>query len=142
VFSSAVLEHVEAPWLVAAEVNRVLRQGGVAYHAAPAAWPEHAMPNDFWRFTSEGLAALFGPHTGFEVLGSDSSGRAAIVPDPAGRSRNTELPVHPASTFSHILVRKVRDLSPGAAAWPASAGGRVTRARRYPVDGLAGGVAR
>lgn len=139
VLSAAVLEHLEAPWLVAAEVNRVLCPGGVAYHAAPTAWPEHAMPNDFWRFTTEGLVALFGPHTGFEVLAAEATGPAAIVPDPSHRRENSELPVHPASTFGHVLVRKVRDLAPGEVVWPSRQGERAARARQYPVDGLARG---
>ena len=32
------------------------------------AWPEHPQPNDFWRFTTAGLAELFGPQAGFEVV--------------------------------------------------------------------------
>jgi SAM-dependent methyltransferase len=139
VMSGAVLEHLEAPWVVAAEINRVLRIGGVAYHAAPTAWPEHAMPNDFWRFTCEGLAVLFGPHTGFEVLAKESSGSAALIPEPGWRDANLELPVFAASAFSHILVRKVRELEPSAVAWPTDRSLRAARARQYPVDGVVGG---
>jgi SAM-dependent methyltransferase len=139
VLSGSVLEHLEAPWVVAAECNRVLRLGGLAYHAAPAAWPEHAMPNDFWRFTSEGLAALFGPSTGFEVLASESTGRAAILPDPSHRAENPELAIFPANTFSHVLARKVHELEPGTAVWPSDRAGRAARARLYPVEGVVGG---
>ena len=138
VLSGSVFEHLEAPWLVAAEINRVLRIGGVSYHAAPTAWPEHAMPNDFWRFTSEGLAALFGPHTGFEVLATASSGRATITGEPRWREQNPELATFAASTFSHILVKKTHDLDPSAVAWPGR-GWRAQRARLYPVDGVVGG---
>ena len=67
VFSLAVLEHVAAPWLVAAEINRVLKIGGLTYHVVPSSWPVHEMPNDFWRMSHEGLKVMFGAATGFEV---------------------------------------------------------------------------
>ncbi|TPW91551.1 methyltransferase domain-containing protein, partial [Schumannella luteola] len=50
VLSGSLLEHVEAPWLVAHEIARILPPDGLAVHAAPWVWPSHAEPNDFWRF--------------------------------------------------------------------------------------------
>ena len=59
--SSAVLEHLEVPWLVAAQCAAVTMPGGLAVHSAPFVWPAHAQPNDFWRFSPRGLEVLFGP---------------------------------------------------------------------------------
>ena len=134
VVSGAVLEHLEAPWLFAAEVNRVLKPGGLIYQLAPGAWPAHAQPNDFWRMSAEGMRVLFGAASGFEVLAAGDSGPAALIPTPAWRHRHLDMPTLPTFTMAEVLARKVAEIPPGAVAWPLGAG--EARARRYPVDGL------
>jgi SAM-dependent methyltransferase len=136
VVSASVLEHLQAPWLFAAETNRVLKAGGLIYHAAPGAWPAHAQPNDFWRFSAEGLRELFGPESGFEVLEAKDSGMAAMIPSPNWRLKHLEMPTIPTFANSEILARKVEDIPAGAVAWPLRAGASAERARRYPVSGL------
>lgn len=136
VISGSVLEHLQAPWLFAAEVNRVLKPGGLVYHEAPGAWPAHAQPNDFWRMSADGLSALFGPESGFEVLDARDAGPAAIIPGPQWRARHLDMPTVPAFAMAEILVRKVEEIPPGAVAWPLQAGASEVRARRYPVSGL------
>jgi SAM-dependent methyltransferase len=140
VLSMSLLEHVQAPWVIAAEINRVLRPGGLVYHHAPSAWPAHAQPNDFWRFSAEGLKSLFGSATGFEVIEASDSGRAAMIPTPQWRKGFLEMPTIPLFGMAEILARKVRDLEPGEVAWP-MAGADASRAQRYPVDGLRPGPA-
>lgn len=134
VISGSVLEHLQAPWLFAAEVNRVLKVGGLVYHEAPGAWPAHAEPNDFWRMSAAGLRVLFGPESGFEVLEARDAGPAAMIPTPKWRRHHLDMPTIPAFAMSEILARKVEEIPPGAVAWPL--GASEERARRYPVDGL------
>ncbi len=136
VLSASVLEHLQAPWLLAAEINRVLKPGGLVYHQVPGAWPAHAQPNDFWRFSSEGLRVLFGPENGFEVLEAHDSGPAAIIPSPEWRAEYLDMPTVPAYAVAEILSRKVEEVQPGAVAWPLGAGASETRSRQYPVSGL------
>jgi SAM-dependent methyltransferase len=136
VVSGSVIEHLQAPWLFAAEVNRVLKPGGLVYHEAPGAWPAHAQPNDFWRMSAEGLRALFGPETGFEVLEARDGGPAAMIPAPAWRQRHLDMPTVPTFAMAEILARKVAEIEPGAVAWPLRPGASEERARCYPVDGL------
>jgi SAM-dependent methyltransferase len=136
VISGSVLEHLQAPWLFAAEVNRVLKPGGLVYHEAPGAWPAHAQPNDFWRMSAEGLRALFGPESGFEVLEARDGGPMAMLPGPTWRERHLDMPTVPAFAMAEILARKVEEIAPGAVAWPLRAGASEERARRYPVAGL------
>lgn len=136
VISGSVLEHLQAPWLFAAEVNRILKPGGLVYHEAPGAWPAHSQPNDFWRMSADGLAALFGAECGFEVLEARDGGPMAMVPSPQWRERHLDMPTVPAFAMAEILARKAAEIEPGAVAWPLRAAASAERSRRYPVDGL------
>jgi SAM-dependent methyltransferase len=71
-----VLEHVRHPELAASEIARVLRIGGVlllttpfltSYHGKGSRSQAHEDYPDFWRFTHEGLAALFSSFTTLNV---------------------------------------------------------------------------
>jgi SAM-dependent methyltransferase len=134
VLSASVLEHLQAPWVLAAEINRILKPGGLVYHEVPGAWPAHAQPNDFWRISAEGLRVLFGPASGFEVVEARDSGPAAIIPAPEWRAGFLDMPTVPAFGMAEIVARKVADLPPGAVAWPL--GESEARSRQYPVAGL------
>jgi SAM-dependent methyltransferase len=55
----AVLEHVLEPTVVAAEIERVLRPGGMVYADTPFLQQVHEGPYDFTRFTDSGHRYLF-----------------------------------------------------------------------------------
>ncbi|MFQ5662380.1 MAG: methyltransferase domain-containing protein [Terriglobia bacterium] len=55
----ALLEHVEDPAAVVAEIARVLKPGGSVDASVPFCHPWHGYPADYQRFTREGLARLF-----------------------------------------------------------------------------------
>ncbi len=59
IFCLSVLEHCQAPWVLADHLTRLLRPGGLLCVSAPFAWKFHAYPNDYWRFTPEGIQQLF-----------------------------------------------------------------------------------
>jgi SAM-dependent methyltransferase len=59
VIIQAVLEHVLEPTVVAAELHRVLRAGGVVYADTPFLQQVHEGPYDFTRFTDSGHRYLF-----------------------------------------------------------------------------------
>lgn len=58
VVSGQALEHVEFPWVLMAEISRVLRPGGLCCLVLPSAGPVHRFPVDCWRFYTDGLRAL------------------------------------------------------------------------------------
>jgi SAM-dependent methyltransferase len=135
-FSASLLEHVVAPWLVAAEINVVLELGAPVLHVAPTSWPEHAMPNDFWRFTADGLATLFGPATGFEVLDKGAVSHLRLHPDPRWRRDHLDMPTMAASDQSWVLARKVSEIDGDALRWPYDPVEGERAAKAYPVDGI------
>lgn len=55
----SVLEHSRRPWLLAANLERLLEPGGTLFVAVPFCWRSHGYPDDYWRFTPSGLRALF-----------------------------------------------------------------------------------
>src|SRR5262249_2508938 len=55
-----VLEHVANPFLAVAELRRILKPGGRLLVTVPAAYPYHAIPHDYWRFTRDSAQLLFG----------------------------------------------------------------------------------
>lgn len=67
------LEHVERFWLVAPELHRVLRPGGIAILSSVMYFPIHEYPADYWRFTPDGMRALARP---FETILIGSAGLA------------------------------------------------------------------
>ena len=54
----AVLEHVTDPVLAIREITRVTAPGGLIHLVTPFCHPFHAYPNDYRRFTIEGLREL------------------------------------------------------------------------------------
>lgn len=59
VFSLDVLEHVSRPWDAAKECIRITKPGGLIIHRTLFSYRYHPCPNDYWRFTSQGLEYLF-----------------------------------------------------------------------------------
>jgi SAM-dependent methyltransferase len=56
----SVLEHVEKPWLFAANLTRLVRPGGLLYMSVPWVWRYHPYPDDYFRFSHRGVMSLFG----------------------------------------------------------------------------------
>jgi SAM-dependent methyltransferase len=59
VFSMDVLEHVKYPWKAAKESIRITKPGGLIIHRTLFAYRYHPCPEDYWRYTSQGLELLF-----------------------------------------------------------------------------------
>jgi hypothetical protein len=60
----SVLEHSRRPWLMAANIERLLVPGGtlhvgVPFVGVPFIWRPHQYPSDYWRMTVDGVRALF-----------------------------------------------------------------------------------
>lgn len=66
VLCTQVLEHVQEPYLVLAELCRVLKTGGCLYLSCPQSWHQHQKPHDYFRYTSFGLRYLL-DKAGYDV---------------------------------------------------------------------------
>lgn len=138
VYSAAVFEHLAMPWVVAEEISRVLRVGGVACVATHFSFSEHEMPWHFFQFNSTGLEVLFNANLGFETVAAGKElpmvGRFAYdcPPEHAGK------PIPNLFCSSFIVTRKVRKEEVDGAAdhlnWR-EALSDIYGATQYPADG-------
>lgn len=72
IFSSEVLEHVRNIDTMIPELNRILCDGGMMMLTVPFVWNEHEMPNDYRRYTSNGIRYIL-KENGFRVLKAGKS---------------------------------------------------------------------
>lgn len=67
------LEHVRRPWDAAREIFRILKPGGTTLISIPFNFAIHCFPDDYWRMTASGLAALL-EAAGFRDVETSDSG--------------------------------------------------------------------
>ncbi len=53
-----ILEHVKKPWVAIGEIYQILKPGGCLITSSPFLIAIHKVPNDYWRFTKEGIEVL------------------------------------------------------------------------------------
>ena len=78
VYSIAVLEHVQKPWIVADEIHRVLRPGGYVVVELPFLNVIHD-EHDYFRFTDKGIMSLFDAHRFEPILQQVGSGGGSFL---------------------------------------------------------------
>ena len=66
VVCNQVLEHIDRPAQALAEIRRVLRPGGAAIIGTPFYYYLHGVPDDYFRYTDQGLRVILGD-AGFDV---------------------------------------------------------------------------
>lgn len=63
----SVLEHSRRPWLLGANVERLMRPGATLFVSVPFVWRIHGYPNDYWRMTPNGVREMF-PNITWDAL--------------------------------------------------------------------------
>lgn len=61
----SVLEHCQYPFKMAENITKLLDKNGILFISVPFSWRIHGYPSDYWRFTPDGIRALF-PNFDFE----------------------------------------------------------------------------
>jgi hypothetical protein len=65
----SVLEHCAQPFRMADNLTRLAAAGARLFVGVPFSWEIHAYPNDYWRFTADGIRILF-PRFAFDAARS------------------------------------------------------------------------
>jgi SAM-dependent methyltransferase len=71
IISASTFEHLKYPTVAAHELLKVLKLGGVLFVQTHQSFPLHGYPNDYFRYSRDALASLFGTQMGFEVVATD-----------------------------------------------------------------------
>jgi SAM-dependent methyltransferase len=71
IISCSTFEHLKYPHLAAHEIMKALKVGGLLFIQTHQSFPLHAYPFDYFRFSREALAGLFGTKMGFHVIATD-----------------------------------------------------------------------
>jgi ubiquinone/menaquinone biosynthesis C-methylase UbiE len=109
IYSSAVFEHFAMPWVVATEIARLLKPGGILFVETHFSYGSHERPWHFFQFSDMALRVLFSPALGFECIEAGASnpmiGRfSALADDYLKFTPVTGLYCH-----SEFLGRKTKD---------------------------------
>ncbi len=68
IISCSTFEHLKYPHLAAYEIMKSLKIGGALFIQTHQSFPLHSYPFDYFRFSREALAGLFGTKMGFRVI--------------------------------------------------------------------------
>jgi SAM-dependent methyltransferase len=71
IIACSTFEHFKYPHLVAHQVMRALKVGGILLIQTHQCFPLHAYRHDYFRFSREALGGLFGTRMGFKVISTD-----------------------------------------------------------------------
>lgn len=71
ILSCSTFEHLKYPTLAAHEVMKALKVGGLMYVQTVQSFPLHGYPSDYFRFSREALASLFGTQMGVDVVATN-----------------------------------------------------------------------
>lgn len=101
IVSCSTFEHLKYPHVAAHEIMKALRRNGLLFIQTHQTFPLHAYPYDYFRFSREALAGVFGTQMGFEVLATNYEYPAAIWSHEVADSS-----AHPAFLNVNLVGRK------------------------------------
>lgn len=111
IFSSACFEHFAMPWVVALEITRLLKVGGLVFVETHFSFSSHERPWHFFQFSDMALKVLFSEALGFECIEAGMSnpivGRFSSLADSYLKNK----PVIGLYCHSEYLGRKTRDVN-------------------------------
>jgi SAM-dependent methyltransferase len=111
IYSSACFEHFAMPWIVALEISKLLKVGGLVFVETHFSFSSHERPWHFFQFSDMALKVLFSEALGFECVEAGMSnpivGRFSSLADDYLKNKAIgHLYCH-----SEYLGRKTREVS-------------------------------
>ncbi len=110
IYSSACFEHFAMPWIVALEIAKLLKVGGLVFVETHFSYASHERPWNFFQFSDMALKVLFSEALGFECIEAGMSnpmvGRFSALADRCLRYQ----PIKGLFCHSEYLGRKVKDV--------------------------------
>jgi len=111
IFSYAVFEHFAMPWIVAEEIDKLIKINGYVLTATHFSFSSHERPWNFFQFSDMGLRALFSPAMGYQCIdagmGNSIIGRfSSLMHDENMRNK----PVTGLYCSAHCLCKKIKDV--------------------------------
>jgi SAM-dependent methyltransferase len=134
IFSIAVFEHLAMPWVVATEIAKLLKPGGIILVKTHFSYSSHERPWHFFQFSDMALRVLFSPALGFECIEAGASnpvvGRFSALAEQGLRFT----PVTGLYCGSEFLGRKIKDVDHFD--WNDAKLGEVVGGTEYPPPQL------
>jgi hypothetical protein len=106
ILSSSVFEHLYMPWVVAIEIQKMLKVGGCVFVETHFSFCSHERPWHFFQFSEMGLRALFNDALGFDLLDSGMSNPISGYFASKADSYLRYLPIGELYCHSEVLLRK------------------------------------
>ncbi|HSK70290.1 MAG TPA: methyltransferase domain-containing protein, partial [Pyrinomonadaceae bacterium] len=110
IYSSASFEHFAMPWVVAAEIAKLLKVGGIVFIETHFSFSSHERPWNFFQFSDMALKVLFSEALGFECIEAGMSnpivGRFSSLADSYLKNQ----PVNGLYCHSEYLGRKIKNV--------------------------------
>ncbi len=103
IIACATFEHLKYPHLAAHQLMKALKVGGILYIKTHQSFPLHAYPYDYFRFSREALAGLFGTKMGFRVIATGYTLPVSLY-SPYSSDRDA-----PAFVLVHLYGEKISD---------------------------------
>ncbi len=131
IYSSACFEHFAMPWVVAFEIAKLLRVGGLVFVETHFSFSSHERPWHFFQFSDMALKALFPEALGIECIEAGMSnpmvGRFSSLADDYLRYQ----PITGLFCHSEFLGRKVKEV--GCFDWRSIDSADVVGETKYPA---------
>ena len=131
IYTCACFEHFAMPWIVAEEISKMLKVGGMLYVTTHFSFKSHERPWNFFQFSDMGLRVLFSSSLGFECIEAGMStpmiGRFSSLADKSLRYT----PIRGLYCGSEYFGRKAQDVL--SFDWHQVALNEVVAGTVYPV---------
>jgi SAM-dependent methyltransferase len=116
IFTYVCFEHFKYPWIVANEINKLLKVGGIVFIQTTFSYPSHERPCNYFQFSDLGLSTLFPIEMGIDCIEAGMSvpivGRFSSL---AGKPYKNKpiCGLYAFSTFLGIKSKEVSDFNYG-----------------------------